>query len=56
MESIQRARELLKLPPILPQRKEKGELIHGDAKLAGLEDCNVVFTDISQTENNSVSP
>ncbi|KAL5471361.1 hypothetical protein EMCRGX_G029472 [Ephydatia muelleri] len=53
METVERARELLQMPPVLPQRKEKGELIQGDAKLAGLEDTNVVFTDISQTESNS---
>ena len=55
METVQRARELLKMPPVLPQRKEKGELIQDDTKLAGLEDTNVVFTDISQTESNSVN-
>lgn len=53
LETTQRARELLKMPPVLPQRKERGALIQGDAKLAGLEDCNVVFTDISQSEVNS---
>lgn len=47
-ETLQRARELLRMPPILPPREPKEEVLEENSRLAGLLDYKIVFTDVTQ--------
>ena len=41
------AREKLRVPPILPEREEKGKLLEENSQLDQFDSSNWVFTDIS---------
>ena len=56
-ETIDRAKKLLRMPPVLELRKEINETIECDEMLDGHDKDNtsMVFTDISQSVHNRVS-
>ena len=53
-EVIQKARELLRMPPVLPERSSRGEVIESDQQLEGYVDSKMVFTDVSEHKENKV--
>ena len=54
-ESVSLAKELLKMPPILPERTPRGEVIERDDRLAGATKLRMIFTDITHHKENKVS-
>jgi predicted O-methyltransferase YrrM len=56
-ETIERAKKMLRMPPVLKTRKEINETLEHDELLDGhdKDNANMVFTDISQNVHNRVS-
>lgn len=53
-ETVSLARELLKMPPVLPERAPRGEVIERDDKLAGAIQHKMIFTDITHHKEDKV--
>lgn len=43
----EQAKQLLKMPPVLPERKPINEVLSEDQMLEGMDTANYVFTDIN---------
>lgn len=54
-ECVERAKELLRMPPVLPERKSKGAAIEKDEKLDKAIDHQFVFTDTTQHMDDKVN-
>jgi len=48
------AKELLKMPPVLPERTPRGEVIERDERLVGATKFRMIFTDITHHKENKV--
>ena len=53
-EAVSLARELLKMPPILPERTPRGEVIERDDRLKGAIQHKMIFTDITHHKEDNV--
>ena len=53
-ECVERAKELLRMPPVLPERKSKGAAIEKDEKLDKAIQHRFVFTDTTQHMDDKV--
>ena len=54
-DTIERAKKLLKMPPVLPEREERGKELQVDPRLNRFDDYNWVFVDISMGKEDKVS-
>ena len=53
-EAMTRAKELLKMPPVLPERTPRGEVIERDERLVGATKFRMIFTDITHHKESKV--
>ena len=53
-KTLEKARKLVKMTPVLPERKEKNEILEEDSQLDKFDDSKWVFTDITMRVPNKV--
>ena len=52
-EAVSLARELLKMPPVLPERAPREEVIERDDRLAAAIQHKMIFTDITHHKEDN---
>ena len=55
LKAKQTAKRLLKMPPVLPVRSPKDEVLERDEKLEGATEHTMIFTDTTHHKLNRVS-
>ena len=53
-ESVAEAKRLLQMPPVLPERSPRGQIIEVDEKLAGAIKNRFIFTETTHHKDDKV--